>query len=77
MQERQSLFDLSGSYLEIGGWVIINFNRETGSIHEYEDFELSAESFLMELNTLKMFPSPRMPVPSTKTATEFENNSKV
>ncbi|PMD46972.1 hypothetical protein L207DRAFT_575776 [Hyaloscypha variabilis F] len=71
MTKPRPLFDLFGSYVEIDGWVIIDLNRETGSIHQYEDCELSAESFLVEVNTLPFLPPLRMPFPSMASAKEL------
>ncbi len=86
------LFDISGSYVEIDGWVSLHFskhatlfgstvsrikicsNPETGSIHEYEDYDLSAESFLDQLNTMEMLPSMRMHISSTSIRADSESN---
>jgi hypothetical protein len=65
--EPHPLFDLSDSWVEIDGWVIVDVNPKTGSIHMYEDYESSAESFLVELDNMQMLPSMRMPIPSTST----------
>jgi hypothetical protein len=74
MTEKHPLFDLSGSYIEIDGWIIVDVNPETGSIHQNEDYELSAESFLAQLSRMQMLPSLQMPIPST--ASEVEHGSE-
>ena len=77
MIDSHPLFDLSGSYLEIDGWVIIDLNRETGSIYMYEYYELSAESFLAEVNTLPILPSLRMPFPSMASSRELQSKETI
>jgi hypothetical protein len=76
MTETHPLFDLSGSYIEIDGWIIVDLNPETGSIHQSEDYELSAESFLVQLNRMQMLPSLEMPIPSTASEVERESEAK-
>jgi hypothetical protein len=61
------------SWIEVENWIIIDFNPITGSITEYEDYELSAESFLIELKTMHMLPSLRMPIPETSLKPSIEN----
>ncbi|KAE9363395.1 hypothetical protein N431DRAFT_357817 [Stipitochalara longipes BDJ] len=73
MTRPHPLFDLSSTYLEVDGWVIIDLNRETGSIHQYEDYELSAESFLIEVKMMPILPSLRMPFPSMASAKELRS----
>jgi hypothetical protein len=55
--------NLSKSYLEIENYVIVDMDPVTREILQYEDYELSAESFLIEINRTEMLPSMRMPVP--------------
>ncbi|KAN0104117.1 hypothetical protein V8E51_009862 [Hyaloscypha variabilis] len=71
MTKPRPLFDLFGSYVETDGWVLIDLNRETGSIHQYEACELSSESFLVEVNTVPFLPSLRMPFTSMASAKEL------
>jgi hypothetical protein len=47
----------------------------TGSITEYEDYELSAESFLIELNTMDVLPSMKMHSPKTNIAAEQDDST--
>jgi hypothetical protein len=55
--------NLSKSYLEIENYVIVDMGPVTREILQYEDYELSAESFLIEINRTEMLPNMRMPVP--------------
>jgi hypothetical protein len=76
MTETLPLFDLLGSYIEIDGWIIVDINPETGSIHQNEDYELSAESFLAQLSRMQMPPSLQMPIPSTVGEVEHESETR-
>jgi hypothetical protein len=76
MSETHPLFDLSGSHIEIDGWIIVDLNPETGSIHQSEDYELSAESFLAQLSKMQMLPSLQMPIPSTVSEVEHESEAR-
>jgi hypothetical protein len=74
MGQLKTFVNLQDSYIEIENWVIIDINLETGSITEYEDYELSAESFLVELKSLYILPSLKMPAPNT--CYDAENNNE-
>lgn len=70
MPQSHAFFGIQDSYIEIENYVIINLNPVTGSITEYEDSKLSAESFLMDI-----LPSMKMHSPETNRAAEQDDGT--
>jgi len=75
MSQSTAFFGIQGSYIEIKNYVIINLNPVTSSVTEYEDYELSAESFLIELNTMDVLPSMKMHSRKTNIAAEQDDST--